>query len=444
MRDNLLRLGGLVALLGSGVAAGQGGPVPLRETFNPDVAYRVTLESKLTGRLAVPQPDKKTPEVLPFVGQSTLDYDERPLPPTEDGAARVIRNYRKVEFARTIGDRPQTAEVRAAVRRMVVLRGAKRKKVPFSPDGALTLGEIEVVRIDVFSPVLVPGLLPPNPVQPGDKWPASDAAVVELTDYDAVESNALTVEFVAVVTLNGRRLAKLALAGAVAGVTEDGPSRQAISGTAYFDLDDQRLSYLKINGKSQLLGPKGVTAGEVAGTFTLTRAKADAPGGLTPDALKAIDLLPTAANSQLLYDDPATGVRFLYPRRWRVGATAGRQLALDEATGQAGLLLTTTPPDQTPTAAGYLAEVKAFGTKQGWTVTNETAPARSPGEPAVDRFALDVTAKGETLRLPYAVVTTPDGGATVAARVVAGPQAAALEADVEGIVRSIRLAKPTE
>ncbi len=439
-----LRLGGLVALLASGSAVGQDAPLALHERFTPGAAYRVTLESKLTGRLAVPQPDKKTPDVLPFVGQSTLDYDERPLAPTDDGTARVVRNYRKVEFARTIGDRPQTAEVRAAVRRMVVLRGAKGKKVPFSPDGPLTLGEIEVVRIDVFSPVLVTGLLPANPVKPGDKWPAADAAVVELTDYDAVESNALTVEFVAVVNLNGRRLAKLALAGAVAGSTEDGPSRQAITGTAYFDLDDQRLSYLKINGKSQLLGPKGVTAGEVAGTFTLTRAKADAPAGLTPDDLKAVDLLPTAANSLLLYDDPSTGVRFDYPRRWRVGVTAGRQLAIDEATGQAGLLLTTTPPDKTPTAAAYLVEVKGFGIKQGWTVTGETAPARAAGDPAVDRFTLDVTSKGEKLRLPYAVVTTPAGGATVAARVVAGPQAAVLEADIDGIVRSLRLAKPVE
>ena len=41
---------------------------------------------------------------------------------------------------------------------------AKGKKVPFSPDGALTLGEIGVVRNDLFSPVLVPGLLPDKAV----------------------------------------------------------------------------------------------------------------------------------------------------------------------------------------------------------------------------------------------------------------------------------------
>ena len=242
----------------------QAEPVLLRESFTPDDTSRVRLESNLSGRLAIPKPDKKSPDVVPFVGKSVLEYDERPLTSLDDGAGRVVRYYHTVQFARTLGDTAQTAEVRPAVRRMVVLRGtgtAKGKKVPFSPDGALALGEIEVVKNDLFSPALVPGLLPDKPVKPGDRWAVADAAVVELTDYEAVESNGLTVEFAAIVRVDGKRSAKLLLAGTVRGTTEDGPSRQALAGTAYFDLDNDRLSYLKLTGRSQLLGPKGVTAG---------------------------------------------------------------------------------------------------------------------------------------------------------------------------------------
>ena len=427
--------------------SGQAPAVTLREQFSPDTLTRVRLESNLSGRLAVPQDGKKTPDVLPFNGKSVLEYDERLLPNLGD-SPRVVRQYRVVEFARTIGDRPQSAEVRPAVRRMVVIRsgGTTGKKVPFSPDGPLTLGEIDVVRIDLFSPVLVPGLLPDKPVKAGDTWKASDAAVADLTDYEAVETNTLAVEFSAVVTLGGQRFAKLAVSGTVSGTAEDGPSRQALSGTAYFDLDANRLTYLKLVGKNQLLGPKGVTAGEVTGTFTLARGPV--PGGanaLAPDALAKLDLAPTAANSLLLHDDPAAGVRFTHPRNWRVGITAGTQLAIDESSGKGGLLLTLYPPGKTPTAAAYLADVKTFGVKEKWRVTAETPPTKDPANPAVERFGLDVvTAKTETLRLEYAVVTTPAGGATAAVRLVAGPTLEALKAEAAGIVRGVTLSKPAE
>ena len=58
---------------------------------------------------------------------------------------------------------------------------------------------------------------------------------------------------------------------------------------------------------------------------------------LSDDALKGVALEPNAENTLLLYDNPDFGVRFLYPRRWHVGAVHGSQLALDGADGS-GLL----------------------------------------------------------------------------------------------------------
>ena len=62
---------------------------------------------------------------------------------------------------------------------------------PFSPDGPLTWGEIDVVRTDVFNPARIPGLLPAGPVKKGQTWKASAAAVAELTDMEKVEDGAL-------------------------------------------------------------------------------------------------------------------------------------------------------------------------------------------------------------------------------------------------------------
>src|SRR5581483_10345540 len=163
--------------------------------------------------------------------------------------------YREVAFARTVGGKDQKADIRPAVRRMVVLRSDRGKKAPFSPDGPLTWGEIDVVRTDIFSPALVPGLLPVKPVRPGDRWRLTPAAVAELTDLDPIDEGELVAESVSVVTISNKRYAKLGVSGSVKGGTEDGTSRQKLDGMGYFDLEANRLTYLNLKGTRELLGP---------------------------------------------------------------------------------------------------------------------------------------------------------------------------------------------
>src|SRR5579885_1798030 len=169
-------------------------PVTLAERFDTADPYRVELKVRLSGRLAIPQEKGKPPEVLPVTGESTVLYDERVLPADEPRTGKAIRVYREVQFARTVGGKDQKAEVRPAVRRMVVLRSERGKKAPFSPDGPLTWGEIDVVRTDVFSPALVAGLLPDKPVRPGDRWRVAAAAVTELTDLDPIDEGGLVAD----------------------------------------------------------------------------------------------------------------------------------------------------------------------------------------------------------------------------------------------------------
>ena len=84
---------------------------------------------------------------------------------------------------------------------------------------------------------------------------------------------------------------------------------------------------------------------------------------MTDAALGGLTLKPTAENTLLLYDNPERGVRFLYPRGWRVGAVQGKQVTLDHARG-AGMLVTIEPAAKVPTAADYLKETTAFLTKE--------------------------------------------------------------------------------
>ena len=364
------------------------------------------------------------------------------LQPDEADTLKTVRAYREVEFERAVGETKQEAGIRPSVRRMIVIKSGERK-APFSPDGPMTWGELDVVRTDVFNPALIPGLLPANPVKPGATWKASAAAVAELTDMEKVEEGALTVEFVGIAKAGGKQLARLKLSGTVRGVNEDGPNRQKLDGSAYFDLESGILTYLSVKGTKELLDGKGQTVGVIEGQFAMTRtAVAKMPADLSDASLGDLDLKPGPENTLLLYDNTDLGVRFLYPRGWRVGAVQGKQVTLDHARG-GGILITVEPPTKVPSADDYLKEVKGFLDKQKATVTDSEKPTRRPRRAGSTRpVHLRRDHRDGKRRLEYAVLKQTDGGATIAATLPATETD--LRAEVTRIVRSLSVTKVIE
>lgn len=417
--------------------------IALVEEFKPGHASKVDVSVKLTGKLVAPLQKGKAPQLVSVTGTSRVVYEERVLTPDEPGTLKSVRGYREVAFARTLGDITQDAGIRPSVRRMVVIKSENRR-APFSPDGPLTWGEIDVVRTDVFNPSVVPGLLPAVPVKKGDTWKASAAAVVELTDMQKVDSGELTIELLGVTEVEKKRVARLKISGTVRGVNEDGPNRQKLDGTAYFDLDGRLLSYLSLKGTHELLDTAGQVAGQIDGQFTMTRSRlAELPDDLSDSSLRGLDLKPTSENTLLLYDNPQLGVRFLYSRGWRVGAVQGRQVTLDHARG-AGALITVEPWAKVPAAEDFLKEVAAFLQKQKAQVTATSKPTRVRAEPVqLDRFGMDATFGTDKVRLEYAVLKQSDGGVTLAVRIPAA-DAAALEPEVDRIIRSLSVTKKIE
>jgi hypothetical protein len=415
----------------------------LGEKFEPGHASKVDVVVKLTGKLAVPLQKGKAPELVTLSGASRVTYDERLFPPDTPKTLKSVRAYREVQFVRNVGNTKQDADIRPSVRRMVVIKSDGRR-APFSPDGPLTWGEIDVVRTDVFNPAAIPGLLPAGPVKKGQTWKASPETVAELTDMEKVEEGEITVELVGVTEVGGKRLARLQVSGTVKGVNADGPSRQKLEGTAYFDLGDGFLTYLSLKGTHDLLDGNGQTAGRVEGLFTMTRSRLEKlPPDLSDASLRGLELSPTPENTLLLYDDPRLGVRFLYPRGWRVGAVQGKQVTLDHARGS-GMLVTVEPAAKVPTAEGYAKEIGAFLEKEKAKVTGSDKAVRVRAEPVqLDRFALDATFGADKVRLEYAVLKQTDGGATVAARIPA-EQAEVIRPEVERIIRSLSVTKKIE
>jgi hypothetical protein len=265
-------------------------------------------------------------------------------------------------------------------------------------------------------------------------------AVRELTDLDKVTGGGLAAKFVGVVRLRDRDFARLEVSGTVKGIDDMGPGQHAIDGTGYFDLAAGSLTYLSLKATHDLLDGTGKVVGRIDGRFALTRTPGGDPADLSDAALKGVDLKPTPDNSQLLYDNPDLGVRFLFPRRWRVGAVQGRQVTLDGPNG-AGMLLTVEAPARLPTAEAYRTETEEFLRKQKAVVANVSPPRRAADRPAqLDRFGLDADVGGEAVRMEYAVLAQPEGGVTVAAR-LPRRDAAALTGDVDRVLRKLAVTK---
>jgi len=414
--------------------------VRLAEAVRPGYQYHVSVRVRLTGKLSVPIAPGQPPQMVDMSGDSGLEYDERILPTDNTTTGKSLRIYRQVDFRRTVGDRPQQATLRTNVRRLVLVR-KDNTEVPFSPDGALTWGELDLIRTDVYSPALL-GFLPPRAVRPGETWAASTDALKELTDMEMIDQGSVEVTFEQITIVGQRRLAQLRYKGSVRGVNEDGPNKQTLEGTIYFDLESNHLSYLYLSGLSELLDKDGKSVGRIEGKFTLTRQIAS-HAELSDAAIGRLELDANASNTLLFYDDPDLGVQFIHPRNWRVSATHGRQITIDETRGS-GLLLTIEPPDRVPPVQQYQKESQDLLAKYNAKLSRPVGPERVLGTPhEISHFGFDADVGGQSSVLDYYVIRQTPAGATMAGRLRTDDRENLMR-EVQGIAKTLRLTRTPE
>ncbi len=412
----------------------------LKENFAVDYQYHVSTRTELSGSLTIPaEKPGQNSNKLALRGSSSIEYDERVLSLAANGQVqKTARLYRRLDFERRVGDRSQSNSLRPNVRRLVVLRH-QQMEVPYSPDGPLTWGELDLVRTDVFTPSLA-GLFPSSDVSVGNRWPATGDAVKELTDLERIEEGGLECSLEGLTTVEKRRCARVTFTGTVRGVNEDGPNRQRIEGYCYFDLDSNHLSYLYLKGTSSLLDKSGAIIGDVEGQFVLTR-HAQSSLDLSEQSLRGVALEPNAENTLLQYDHAESGVRFLHPRRWRVTSVSGPRITLDESSG-GGLLITLEPANRTPTGAQFQSEVADWLKQQKATIVRSEPVRRIASERRpIEQFGFEADLNGNRVSLEYFVTRHTTGGATLAAR-LSPRDASTLRGEVERIARSLTITPP--
>jgi hypothetical protein len=353
---------------------------------------------------------------------------------------KTLRICQRFEIQRSVAEQPQQNVLRPEVKRLVVLRD-KQAKAPFSPDGPLTWSEIDLVRTEIFTPLLA-GLLPARTVREQDRWSPSTAALQELTGMVQIESATLECTFSQVTRQGSRTVARVTFSGTVQGNSEVGSTRQQLDGYFLFDLDSNHVAFLSLRGAHSLLDENKREVGRMEGRFVLTREVKPAAGELADDVLRGLALEPTSENTRLLYDNPDLGVRFLHSRRWKVNGVRGTQITLDTPEGN-GLLVTVEPDSRMPTAAQFLAESRDFLTGQKARILETYPPQQVRANPSLERFVLEAEMGGKRLWLDYHLLRTAQGGALLAARLLPG-DLPAVRQEIEQIARSVTITRKIE
>lgn len=414
----------------------------LKETWTSGQTYQISVRADLKGNMLLAPTDKRDskPTRLDLSGSSKIDYDERLLLVKDQQVAKVLRSYQNMEYKRVIGSQPQESQLRPQVRRIVLHRERGRTSLIFSPDHALTWHELDSIRMDLFFPALQ-GLLPTEAVAIGDRWPASSATLMELADLESLTEAKVECQFADVQDLAGRRVAVIHFRGALTGKNRDGENRQRLDGQLYFDLAANQIQYLSMNGASALVDQKGIDVGQWEGRFVITRKPSTTPD-LSDERMRQLALEPTARNTALLFNEPESGMIFQYPRAWHIREADAKQIIVDFA-NEGGFVITRESLAQTPTIQQFQTEVQTALGKEKVAVLSHDRPQRlAPPPDAIDRFRYLVeTNQKQKLLLEYFVLRQGGGGATVAAR-YPPLEAQSLTADMEILIRSVRIIEP--
>ncbi len=412
-------------------------PILLSENPDPKLEFLIQADSTSSGEIFVPLEMGKPPVKQEISGASRYVYNERILPVNpKDAEVRSIRLYSKYDLERRIGDVRQGISLRPEVKQLVLLKKGTAK-IPFSPDGPLTWGEIDLVRRDLLLPAFAK-VCPSAPVKVGDTWMIDEKTALEISGLERLNKGSeLTAKFENLVRTEAKEIATITIKGTLVGQNEDGPSQQKLDIVLSLDVRKRFINFVEIKGEESPLDEKGKPQGSIKGKLTLNRTVESTPI-FADEKIKKLKLEPDDENTQLLSEDEIPGIKFIHSRRWRLGRTTGRQITLDELSGRGGILLTLETPDKVPTAKAFLEEAKKELQERKAKIVNEGKIEKINDQ--LERFTLDTEISDKKVRLDYYIIHQTNGGATLVAS-SSSEDKSGLSAEVEKIAKSFTVTK---
>ncbi len=301
----------LVVVIGVGSLSWAADGVSLTEAVRKDEQFRLQIDMKLKGHLAIRSGDKTTN--LPLKAEARHDFVERIL--DVDAAHRPVRVARKYATARaviSVHGVPRSRELRPELRLQVV-QHIKDRTVAYSPHGPLTREEEELIG-QHFNTLALSQVFPVEKLKVGESWPVPPLAVQGLCVLDALVSQEVQGQLERV----GDDLATIRIAGTVEGISSGAEVRLEVTATVSFDLRHNRWHAVEWHQKEQRNPGPVSPASKTETTLQVRRNFVENSAELSDEIVAGLPAVPDEASLRLLFRDPKGRWEFLYDRNWHV------------------------------------------------------------------------------------------------------------------------------
>ena len=221
------------AFLALAVGGAHAGEISLRES--PAPAARIVLTTRLNGELIVAQGGKPTSLKLEALAEHR--YRERAIGTSQAGGlpARAIRYYDDARAAISIDSTTSPRTLRPD-RRLIAVERRDTSAISFSPGGALTREELELVG-EHFDSLALTSVLPDKSMAIGGTWPIPESTAAVLCGLERLAEHDLPAKLAEA----NASVAVIAVNGSAKGTTLGARATVKVNGMIRFDLKSQRI-----------------------------------------------------------------------------------------------------------------------------------------------------------------------------------------------------------
>jgi hypothetical protein len=397
-----------IALLLTAAPLGRAQTCTLAETVQPGDCFRWGIDMKLAGEMRFVNEHGKTVPVK-LSARAKHAFPERVLAAAGGLAQKSARVYESASAAiQRGGDRSEN--VLRKSRKLIVAQRHKGEHLAYSPAGALSRGELEVVS-EHFDTLLLPGLLPGKAVKVGETWKLPGPVAQALCSLEGMTEQKLTGKLEKLTD----REATFSVAGTAAGVWQGAQVKTRVEATGTFDLAARRITSLVWKQKDDRDQGPVSPASSLEMTVTVSRKPIAQPADLADVALVSVPegFAPPGPMTHLEYRDPKSRYALLHTREWFLTAASGEQAVLRLMDKEWIAQVTVTPWEKAKKGEHSSAEAfkKAMNDSPRWRPERELQAGEVPGEGGKWIYRLSVLGQlnGVAVLQNFYLVAAPTG-----------------------------------
>ena len=312
-----------VGLLLAAVSASRAQTCTLAEPIKPGDCVQNDIEMKLAGEMRFVGEDAK-PVPVKLSAQGQHSFPERVLVVADGWAQKSARVYEKASATIRRGSDRSENGLRTS-RKLIVAQRHKGQHLVYSPAGALSRSELEVVS-EHFDTLVLAGLLPGKAIKVGDTWKLPNRVAAALCSIEGMTEHKLTGKLDRLTASQ----ATFSVTGTAAGVWQGAQLKTTVEATGTFDLASKRITKLVWKQKDDRDQGPVSPASSLQMTVTLTRKAIEQPGSLADVALVSVpdNFTPPGPMTNLEYRDPKGRYALIHTRDWFLTAASAEHAIL--------------------------------------------------------------------------------------------------------------------